>query len=198
MGNQNEKSQSPNSFSYFDRWRNCKLFCVCGWSGPLDPDQTEPHRILLEFSCPSCDTALAFVHYPTDEEMVANSKQLSSEERTNLAKRQAFLSEVEGLALHASHQLPDLEGASLDLSWDFVTEGRNHYTIIRHHNQVVWKERAFWEGIERFNTVLGLLKTKYGDRLIDLIPTESSLLYLYGDNLSAPEEVRRIRRSLAR
>ncbi len=197
MDNPKQKSHSPQSLSYFDEWRHVQLCCACGWSGSLDPDRTEPHASLLEFSCPSCDSVLALVHYPTDEEMLANIDQLSDEERTNLGKRQDFLQDARRLALQSPQQLPDLEGAALILHWDFVTKGHTHYTIIRHHDQEVWRELAFWEGVERYQKILELLKAKYGDRLYDLIPTESSLLYLYGDSLSAPENVQQLRSGLA-
>jgi hypothetical protein len=184
-------------FSYFDAWRHEALVCDCGWSGPLGPDQVEPYETLMEFCCPECDTALAIVTYPTDEEMLANLGKLSKSERAGVLKRHQFIEEAGRLALQSPEQLPDLEGDTLELLWDFVTEDGTRYTVIRHAATVVWRELAIWQGIERFEEIAAMLKARYGERLHDLIPTEASELYLYGDKLSGPDRVERIRETLS-
>jgi hypothetical protein len=41
-----------------------------------------------------------------------------------------------------------------------------------------------------------ILKTKYGNRLRDLEPTQESYLYLLGDSLAADKKILQIRRTL--
>ena len=60
----------------------------------------------------------------------------------------------------------------------------------------MWRELALWEGIERFEEVAMILRARYGSRLHDLVPTEASHLYLYGDKLSARGAVEHIRKKL--
>jgi hypothetical protein len=43
--------------------------------------------------------------------------------------------------------------------------------------------------------VAAILKEKYGARLLDLRPTERSLLYLWGDKLGAPAKIAEFRRT---
>lgn len=63
-------------------------------------------------------------------------------------------------------------------------------------DHVIFSEPAVYEGYERFDEVARILKSKYGSRLTDLVPTDESHLYLYGDRLGSPELVRSIRREL--
>jgi hypothetical protein len=184
-------------FSYFDAWRHAELPCDCGWRGPLRPEQAEPYESLLEFSCPNCDACLAIVTYPTDVEMLENLDELPAPERAGVLKRQQFMEEAGRLALQRPEQLPDLDGDTLELSWDFVTDDEIRYTVIRHAGTVVWRELAVWEGIDRFEDIAAMLKARYGERLRDLIPTKASEPYLYGDKLAGPDTVEGIRKTLS-
>lgn len=191
-----EEFRLARTFSYFDDWRRQELRCDCGWCGPLHLDQAEPHESLMEFCCPECDTSLVIVTYPTDDEAFKRLDELPRSERASVLKRQQFLEEAGRLSLQHPEQLPALEDDELELQWDFLTEGETRFTIIRHGATVVWRELAFWEGTERFEEVAMILKARYGSRLLDLVPTEASYLYLYGDELSAPSTVKQVRKSL--
>jgi len=61
---------------------------------------------------------------------------------------------------------------------------------------VIWREPARWEGYERFEQILVILKKKYGKHLRHLIPTQASVLYLHGDRLWTPEAVQQLRQEL--
>lgn len=184
------------TFAYYDDWRNQVVTCECGWRGPLRQEDAEPYAALLQLSCPECDRSLAVVHYPSDEERLARANTLDGPERAELEERRRFLEETQRDALKHARQLPELEGDPLDLLWDFAQEGASAYTLIRLSDTVVWKEPAIFEGAERFEQVAAILKARYGTRLHDLRPSEESHAYLYGDELSAPDRVDRVRRSL--
>ena len=89
-----------------------------------------------------------------------------------------------------------MEGLSLIFSWDFLEGTPDHFTVIKHGEREIWREIAFWEGSERFAEVVNILKKKYGSRLADVVPTLQSELYLYGDDLGAPDFVRSVRASI--
>lgn len=184
------------TFSYFDEWQDVQLTCECGWSGPLRCEDVEPFRTLLEFSCPGCDTALAVVHFPSDEEARAHAADLTGPERAELEKRGRFLEETDLHALKRPDQLPELEGDVLVLHWDFVEQGESPQTVLRRGTTEVWREPAIFEGAERFEAVARILKRRYGARLYDLAPTQESILYLEGDALSASGVIARVREAL--
>jgi len=150
----------------------------------------------MEFCCPQCDGSLAIVHFPSDEQTRAHAGGLTGQEAEGLERRRRFLERFDRAALRDPAELPELDGDALELLWDFVSEDGASYTIVRLGDRVVWKEPAVYEGAERFEQVATILKQRYAERLRDLAPTRASHLYLYGDQLSAPEKVERIRRGL--
>ena len=111
-------------------------------------------------------------------------------------KRTQFLAAWEAACLKTPDQLPDVKGSALRLTWDMVSEGSKQHTVIRHGKREIWREPAQWKGYDRFREIVELLKAKYGSRLADLIPTDASALYLYGDSISSIAFVREIREAL--
>lgn len=79
--------------------------------------------------------------------------------------------------------------------WDYVTDNDDE-TIVRYGERELWREPAFYEGYERYLEVVEMLSQKYGHRLLDLVPTQASELFLYGDMLAAPRIVEKCRARL--
>ena len=69
-------------------------------------------------------------------------------------------------------------------------------TVVKYGDREIWREPALCEGSKRFEEVVRILITKYGDRLADVVPTPESEYYLYGDDYPAPDAVRAIRKSI--
>jgi hypothetical protein len=69
-------------------------------------------------------------------------------------------------------------------------------TVICYKESVIFSEPAIYEGFDRFAEVARILKSKYGSRLKDLVPTEASGTYLYGDTFRAFSVVDRVRAEL--
>jgi hypothetical protein len=97
-----EELDMTRMFSYFDDWQNQGLQCGCGWRGPLRADGMDHHQELMDFCCPECDTMLAIVSYPTDEEGLENLENLSEPDRKSVLRRQKFLAEAASLALEGA------------------------------------------------------------------------------------------------
>ena len=187
-------------FGYYDDWKSAVLKCgQCGWTGPFQQGSVAHFEELIDASCPVCDTMLAIVSYPTTKESEKNWDQLTDEEKKEFLSRQTWLAEWEAASLKSADQLPDLEGPAFTLVWDMVGRegGRERlYTVVRHGDKEVWRELVCYEGYERFQEIVKLLKDKYGSRLVDVVPTQASGLYLYGDRLAAIRIVQGIRKSL--
>lgn len=81
--------------------------------------------------------------------------------------------------LESKDQLPQIDQNLFKLYWDFDFYERA--TLIKLGDSVIWKEPVTNNGYERFHKVGGILKSKYGKRLIDLIPQERSFDELIGE-----------------
>jgi len=195
---------SSRHFSYYDNWKEVVLTCPsCGWSGTFNQGSVEYYEELADSSCPACEWAdapmLAIVSFPTLDETEANIDKLSVEEKSAFAERKQFLAEVEKTSLKSSDELPDIVEDEVVVSWE-ISEDQDGilWTTVVQGNQVIWSERAVYEGADRFVKVVDILRQKYGDRLLDVIPTVGSSMYLYGDRLSSIDLVKKARASLRR
>jgi hypothetical protein len=142
---------------------------------------------------------LAIVTHPLTKESRKHWDRLDSSQRQAVKKveERAALFESENLA--TADQLPELGGDDLVFEWDIQdkkTDSGEVKTVIRFEGKTVWKEPAFYEGYRRYGEVAEILKAKYGRRLRDLVPTDESKLYLYGDSSYAPESVAQCRQEL--
>lgn len=178
-------------FNWFDNWKTESIACSkCGWQGAIDMDSTGEFDQLLDFRCPKCDEMLAIISFPTPDEVREHRDELSAEEQGFYARQMELDAEFEKNHLESPDQLPAITADHLVLVWDieFNSQGESAgptYTTIKHEGQVIWRERAYYECVARFNEVVKILRQKYGDRLKALIPTSASHTYLYGDSISA-------------
>jgi len=139
---------------------------------------------------------LAIVSYPTVAEMKSSGDPGSVRQAEGIEN---FQREFNSKKLAGKEQLPEINAATFELTWDSEQRGGKHWTVIRHGNQILFSEPAVWEGFEsRFEEVCRILREKYGERVTDLIPSDASGLYLYGDKLSAPTEVAWVREKIFR
>lgn len=98
--------------------------------------------------------------------------------------------------------LPEIAAAEFILTWDLEivgsgSEERRHW-IIRHGEQVIYREQARSEDYHRFEFLAPLLRQKYGSRVRDLVPVDSAdVAYsLYGDFLGAVRRVEAARKRI--
>jgi hypothetical protein len=189
-------------FEYYDDWKTPILECAqCGWKGTFEQGAVDYFGEVMDSSCPGCEKMLAIVSYPSSEETEANMDKLTGQENREFSARKRFLAEWEASSLKSADQLPDLEDPAFTLVWDMVgrEEGCERlYTVLRHGEQEIWRELACYEGYERFQEIVKILKAKYGHRLLGVVPTEASTLYLYGDRLAAIKIVEDIRKSFSK
>lgn len=190
---------TAKQFGYFEDWKTEILTCPsCGWKGAFDEGDREVYEELMDSSCPTChEVRLAMVLFPTLHELEANYDKLSEEEKESLAQRKAFLKRLDQECLRCTDQLPELTDPEIYAIWDYEENaGDERRTVIKVGERTLWSEPAVWEGFERYSEVVDLLKEKYGDRLKDVIPSESSFTFLYGDRLSTISKVDKIRENL--
>lgn len=188
-------------FKYHDDWKSAVLTCPkCGWKGTFEQGAVENHAELIDCSCPKCDyfttPILAIVDYPTMKETKAKYNKLSKEEKDEYNARNKFLKKWKSSCLKADSSLPDLEGASLVITWDFEEKGSDNFTVIKYQDREIWREHAVFEGYERFIDVVKILTKKYGPRLADVVPTSDSSLYLHGDSISSIDTIKKLRESI--
>lgn len=185
--------------NYYSEWRTSNCQChKCGWIGKGSALAIgEIFEALTELDCPVCGESVLLVPHPTFKESRANWEKLDDGERQSIQRRERFLERFEREKLKDAVDLPNLSLAEFSVSWDIVGgEEPSARTVITLGDQVLFSEPALWEGYERFAEVARILKAKYGLRLKDVVPTERSQMYLWGDRISAPEFVDRVRREL--
>lgn len=184
---------------FYGTWKEDTYVCdKCGWKGTgEDCTQGEMFNDLYEIDCPSCGKRVDVVLYPTIEESRANWEKVSDADKAMIEAREQFIKEAESRCLASPEELPEVEGDELIFVWDQLREENDvGDTLITHGKQIIWREPSFYEGYDRFKEVAEILKKKYGDRFIDLIPAERSGNYLYGDRISAPQIIEEHRESL--
>ncbi len=190
-------------FEYFDdRWKTEVLECEkCHWQGRFEEGAVGYYDELMDSSCPNCPglygPILAMVSYPTLEQLRANQDKPGI--REYVERIDAGLDKFVREKLQGPDQLPEIDSLAIEIEWDFdAREEDNPRTLLIHAGEVVFSEPARYEAYERFGEVAEILKTKYGHRLNDLIPTRRSESWLYGDKLTASSYVESVRDSLRR
>ena len=173
---------------YYDNWREEEFDCPrCNWHGRGDaPTLGDYNWECAERLCPVCEELIIVVLHPTIEESRANWDKVSEWDRRNIEAAEAHRAEFERLKLREPAQLPDITGVSFVLHWDFTDDGSRKKTLIKHGDNVIFAEPALYEGYERFIEVSEIVRSRYGAAVLDLIPTQRSEIYLYGDQTSSP------------
>lgn len=188
--------------SWYDFDENAEVSCRCGWTGPTAAGGIEVFSECFSYECPECGRTLAVFSPPTIEETKPKAAEGNEKARGELAsalRRERFLEKASNSELKTGSQLPELTGEEILIEWDFddpPEDRENCWTVLRHNRVEIWREIAYYEGRDRYFEIAGILREKYGHRLIDLRPTEASYLYLFGDDLNASSEIDAFRRRL--
>lgn len=184
---------------YYSNWKEEAFVCRhCEWSGKgIDFPQGECFRDLVEMDCPKCNETAFNLAFPTLEDMRNNWDNLEKSEKAMCLLIEKHNEDFEDTSLKSTDQLPDLVGDDLVLTWDIEDRQKGGNTLIKYGDRVLWKETAFFEGYERFEEVATILKEKYQDQLLDLVPTRKSEMFLYGDRIGSPARIDKFRIMLA-
>jgi hypothetical protein len=174
---------------YFEGWQEKEFACEeCGWQGNGDTCKTGNmyRKMFLELYCPSCNEIVDIIDFSSFEGCGKHKEKSADEQEEQQQK------EYRALCLQSPEQLPDLQDDVFELLWD--QEGGD--TQIKKGDLVIWSEPVAYEGFDRFERIALILKEKYGSSVKDLVPTDRSRLFLYGDYFPAVYHVRKIRKEL--
>ena len=180
-----------NYHSYKKEYFSCKH---CGWRGlGSSVEQGELFRDGFELNCPYCHEPFpGLILFPTIEETLEKG---SKEDKTGATRAQTFQKKWLASLLKDTTQLPEVYDEFIAF---ILTEKKikgEDYIVITHKTKTIWREIRTYEYYERFIELGKLLKQKYGDKMIDLVP-EVGPLYLYGDVISSIKTVEDFRRGL--
>ncbi|OBJ70988.1 hypothetical protein [Mycobacterium sp. 1274756.6] len=183
----------------FDNQRDTPITCPgCGWSGPQMP-YLDMHVDLLDLRCPKCRYMILIVLFPTIDQTREAAAAGNSRAIENLARAEEQVADQQrryASLLRDGNQLPDLDGDQLVLDWDQVKVDGEYWTVVRHADRELFRERTFWEGIGRFEELVEILRARYGGRLVELRPTAASWTWLRGDRYRVDERVAEINAAL--
>ena len=187
----------------FDAHRDAPMTCpACRWIGSVS-GLREFYDNLFDVRCPECDDMICIVPYPTVDQTRAAAEagnqraaeslpEMEAQERASAERRHL----AEATVLRGPTQLPQLDGDSLLIDWDFEVRDGEQWTVLRHGVAELWREVTFWEGVDRFAEVVKILRARYGSRLIEVRPSPASELWLLGDDLGASRRVEDINSAL--
>lgn len=183
----------------FDSQRDAPRTCPsCGWTG-LPDAHLDGREDLLEACCPECGLMILVVPMPTFAQTRAAAAAGNQRAAAELPEMEAYIERRRRMSetlLRDAAELPDLDGDRLVIVWDFEEVDEEQWTILRHGDREIWRERAYWDGIGRLAEVVEILRVRYGARLVEVRPTPASELWLCGDKLRAGEMLDDINASL--
>lgn len=182
---------SYNDYSYKSEKYSCQH---CGWTGLGDELKFgEMFNDGFEVNCPKCHERFpGLILFPTIEEALEKG---TEEDKLHAKDRKAFREKWLASLLTDVEQLPDLNDDYMTFVLREVEENGENYVVLTEHGEVIWKEIRAYEYYERFIELGKLLKQKYGDRMIDLVPDVSGF-YLYGDKISSINLIKNFRNKL--
>ena len=161
----------------------------CGWQGTSKQADLEIGSLSFHYDCPKCSKALAVFDHTSHletKQMAAKGNEKAKRALPRVLSREEFLARASESELKTPDQLPDLEGEEIVIEWDFEDSKPgedDNWTVLRHEGKEIWREIAYYEGLDRYREVATILIEKYADRLVGFPATSDSFLYLYGDNI---------------
>jgi hypothetical protein len=165
---------------FTEEWMKKEYTCSgCSWSG-TGGESTRGllfREKFIELTCPTCSEFLDVLILPAEKGCAHSLEGLSEEQLKAKAEEKEQERQYREKCLSVADQLPNLPDGEITLSWDMEQD----QTQIRNGEAVIWSEPAVYEGFDRFEQIALILKEKYGNRLKDLVPTDRSKLFLYGD-----------------
>ncbi|MGD0863131.1 MAG: hypothetical protein ABSA21_10280 [Candidatus Limnocylindrales bacterium] len=185
------------SHSYYDRGPETPVQCRhCGWDGPFSALKAALFSEVIEYDCPACYEIVLVLSLPTYDDVraaAAAGNQRAIADLPNAERVEQAQAAMRATMLRSASDLPELLlGRPTLFVWDQESlagagSRPNEWTVVRlaGSGREVFRERAFYEGYERFMKVRDLLRHRYGDHFSDLLPTGRSKLYLGGDAISA-------------
>ena len=180
---------------YTEEWMKKEYTCgSCSWSG----NGGETARgimyrgTFLELTCPTCSEFLDVLILPAEKGCAHSREGLSEEQLKAKEAEDEQERQYREQCLASAGQLPDLPEGEITLSWDMEQD----LTQIRNGETIIWSEPVVYEGFDRFEQVAVILKEKYGSRLKDLVPTDRSKLFLYGDYEPSLAYLKKVRKEL--
>jgi predicted RNA-binding Zn-ribbon protein involved in translation (DUF1610 family) len=171
---------------YYSDWKNISADCpYCKWTGiGIETKQGELYSTFVERICPKCGENVFLLEFPTLEETEKNWYNVSEEDRKVHDIITDGRRERDRYALKSISQLPEIDSESFTLSWDTEhNEWSNNFYIIKHGEQLIWRQPALFEDYKTFYKVAEICKKKYGSRLKDIIQTKRSEYSMYGDQI---------------
>jgi DNA-directed RNA polymerase subunit RPC12/RpoP len=179
-------------------WKDNQISCpACNWTGcGRETRAGELFADGAEFHCPECGEYFRFILWPTTQETLS-SPLADSGERIAALRIEHRWGRFDREKLRGPEQLPTLEADTVVVRWD-VHRGDDgeEYIVLASDECEIWRELAWFEGYERFVEIANILQQRYGTRLADIVPTEQSEYYLYGDSMHASSVIESARKSL--
>jgi hypothetical protein len=172
---------SLNYYAYKKHNLNCK---ECNWSGlGKEANQGEIFDELFELDCPNCSKTIAYVGYPTHDEVLKHGDE---EDKAKVKEEINFHKRAKLYEKKTADGLPEFE-APIFIEIKETLGDANNWLELYANDIFLWKEVLYYEYQDRLVHILNMLDEKYSGR-IEKVKFEKSF-YLLGDDFSSPHKV---------
>lgn len=184
------------STRYYDGWEGHVHDCAkCSWSGPgAALEMGDIFDGVTEMVCPRCNEKVLNLAQPTVEEVRANWGKASEFEKVQVELGDLRGREFERRKLSSASQLPDIDAPAFVLIVDDLDGSMER--VIKHGDRVIHAEPRYWEDWRRYIELATIVREKYGDQVLDLVPTRDCYANLWGDSLGSPHAMNEARERL--
>ena len=183
----NQKSYTELNFS-------CEK---CDWFGTGEQAKEgmdSPSGFGFALLCPKCDKYIDWIDGTVSLNDLINYG--TEEDKASAKKQMQFYDDVRNSRKDFEKNLPDIEDEEIVviLREEDAEETRRGHIVLYWGEKEIWREIRTYEYYDRYLELGGILKGKYGSRLIDFEARHT--LDLGGDYFSAFEKVDNFRKSL--
>ena len=182
--------------SQYYQYKNQSYHCSkCGWEGlGSEADENDEINSFLALCCPKCYDNIDCISWPIIDESL---KYGDEEEKAHARKKQQFIDRVMVSRLKSSDQLLDIEADKIVISLceEKSESTDDSYIVLSWNGKELWREILTYEYYKRYLELGGILREKYGKRLVDFEVEHTT--YLGGDCSFAFDEVRKFRKALS-
>ena len=167
----------------------------CDWTGPgTDLEMLEAYEGLAEYGCPRCGTKVTNLVYPTWDEIQKAAQAGDPEAQEQLADMKK--SDDWGRRAEKTQKSPVLAPKALDTAKEVraaltLEDGEENawpWMVLVANGLELHRELAFYEDREPMTRLLGLMRERYGGRLVSF-DYHRAVLWLCGDRLRCPGEL---------
>lgn len=171
-----------------DRYLGKKYLChTCHWEG-LGKDCLERNLFedLIELDCPNCGEKIDILTLEKDSNpfLLNTNNRVAQHSFSELLLNEDAVQHA--IPLKDTNQLANLNEDYFVFTWDLQEIDTNTFCIVKFGSQLIWEEEMDPLRVsQRYMEMGNIFKSKYGERILDIVPTPRAERFLFQDTLDS-------------